>query len=706
MFIMENEVINSPIEKLPNTSPLTIRRLKFLEIKTYFDLLNYFPFRYEDYSLISSINRIQPAETVTIKGKITEAKFQISKRGLRIQNFKIADETGMMQLIFYNQPYLMRLLKKGLSISVAGEVKLFGQKMVMEPKIYEIANRDHLIHTGRLVPVYPEIRGLSSRTIREKIFYLLYHFDYDRIQSCLEEFLPTKITIYNNLIDELSAYQNIHFPKSKELAQKARERLAFDELFLIQLSSQLVKKEWKKEKVGNRFTAGSGHDRYLQDFVENLPFKLTRAQKRVWGEIRSDILKTTPMNRFLQGEVGSGKTVVAALACYLTYLNGYQSLLMAPTQILAQQHYHTITNLFKKSEIINPKITLITSSQKISSFQFPTSKPASSFQHLVSSFDIIIGTHALIAKKRSFEKVGLVIVDEQHRFGVAQRAALKNQGINPHLLTMTATPIPRTIALTLYGELDLSLIDEMPVGRLPVKTFFVSKSKRHACYQWIKSQLSSFKSQVFIVCPLIDESQSETMKSVKAAKKEFQTLKKIFSEFRLGLLHGQLKSKDKEQIMIDFKNHLFDILVTTPVVEVGVDIENATIMIIEGAERFGLAQLHQLRGRVGRGKKQSYCFLFTESEELKNRQRLDFFVKNQDGQRLAEKDLEIRGPGNIYGTKQHGYLNLKIASLTDFQLINKTRSAVDYFLSHYKTDQCKLLNQRIKNYQVNTVANN
>ncbi|PJC33491.1 DNA helicase RecG [Candidatus Roizmanbacteria bacterium CG_4_9_14_0_2_um_filter_35_15] len=699
-----------PIENLPNTSFITIRKFKSLGINTYFDLLNYFPYRYENYSLISPVNKLQEGEIVTVIGHIVETKQQITRRGFRLQFFKLADDTGVVELTFYNQSYLLTILKKGMKVAIAGQVKKFGRKLTIEPKEYEIVN-SHLIHTGRLVPIYPEKRGLSSRTIREKMYFIL---DTLRV-SGFEEIFPKEIISYNNLIDEQTAYQKIHFPENLKTAEKAKQRLAFNELFLIQLSSQLVKKEWKKEKVGNKFMLNKMNVQLIDRFKDSLPFKLTNAQKRVWDEIRSDLLKTVPMNRFLQGEVGSGKTVIAALACYLAHLNGYQSLFMAPTEILAQQHYNTITSLFKKfqirnskseinpkSQILNPKTALITGSQKISNLQLPSAKPASSFQQPISNFDIIIGTHALISKKRNFNRVGLVIIDEQHRFGVAQRAELKNKGLNPHLLTMTATPIPRTVALTLYGELDLSIIDEMPVGRLAVKTFFVPKAKRQSCYQWIKSQIS----QVFIVCPLIEESEIETMKSVKAAKIEFENLKKIFSVFKLGLLHGKMKSKEKNAIMTAFKNRSLDILVTTPVVEVGVDVPNATIMLIEAAERFGLAQLHQLRGRVGRSNRQSYCFLFSEKEDLGILGRLRFFAKTNDGNKLAEEDLKIRGPGNIYGIKQHGYLDLKIASLSDYPLIEKTKKAVEYFEKHYDINQFKLLKERVEKYRRGNIAQN
>ena len=339
-----------PIENLPNTSFITIRKFKSLGINTYFDLLNYFPYRYENYSLISPVNKLQEGEIVTVIGHIVETKQQITRRGFRLQFFKLADDTGVVELTFYNQSYLLTILKKGMKVAIAGQVKKFGRKLTIEPKEYEIVN-SHLIHTGRLVPIYPEKRGLSSRTIREKMYFIL---DTLRV-SGFEEIFPKEIISYNNLIDEQTAYQKIHFPENLKTAEKAKQRLAFNELFLIQLSSQLVKKEWKKEKVGNKFMLNKMNVQLIDRFKDSLPFKLTNAQKRVWDEIRSDLLKTVPMNRFLQGEVGSGKTVIAALACYLAHLNGYQSLFMAPTEILAQQHYNTITSLFKKFQIRNPK---------------------------------------------------------------------------------------------------------------------------------------------------------------------------------------------------------------------------------------------------------------------------------------------------------------------------------------------------------------
>lgn len=673
--------LSEPISSLPNTSTVTIKKLNSLGVDNYFDLLNYFPFRYENYSIISKINNAQPGETVTVVGKVIDAKYQITKTGLRIQVFKLEDSSGKIEISFYNQPYLLRLIKVGMTLSVSGTVERFGNKVVIKPKEYEIG--PPLKHTGRLVPIYSEKRGLSSKTIRDKIYHLLNSVLLTIKNNSLE-FLPKKIISFNGLIDEVSAYRQIHFPNSKENIAKARERLSFDELFTIQLSSLLIKKSWEKEVVGYRFKLNKKYQNLINAFISHLPFKLTQAQIRSWNEILKDLQKKVPMNRFLQGEVGSGKTVVAALSCYFSFLNGYQSLFMAPTEILAQQHYQSLTKLFKN---LNLKISLVTS--EIKKYQ---------------DADIYVGTHALITKKIKINKIGIIIIDEQHRFGVSQRAQLKNKGLNPHLLTMTATPIPRTVALTLYGELDISIIDEMPIGRLPIKTFLVPKNKRLNCYEWIKKQIVKNKSQVFIVCPLIEESETETMKSVKAAKNEFDSLKKTFTNFKLNLLHGKMKSQEKGKVMDEFKNQRFNILVSTPVVEVGVDIPQATIMIVEGADRFGLAQLHQLRGRVGRNDKQSYCFLFTEKDGQEIIKRLTLFSKTSDGNKLAEEDLKTRGPGDIFGTKQHGFINLKIATLSDYLLIDKTKKAVQYFNSHFSLEGYLLLKKRIEKYKVDEVA--
>lgn len=686
--------INIPIDSLPKTSTITIRRLKSLDIQTYWDLLNYFPSRYEDYSLISEIVKLQLGENVTIIGTIIDSKYQIARTGLKIQKFIIQDDSGKIAVQWYNQPYLLSYLKRGMRVSVTGVVKQIGRQLQLFPKEYErlISNDlSQLKHTGRIIPIYPEKRGLSSKTIREKIWMILSLLV---TKERIPEYLPQPILDYNHLCEEHKAYMNIHFPENIQINEQARNRLAFDELFTIQLANQLTRKEWEKENAANPFSVDK-YSKNIQQFIDILPFSLTNAQKKVFQEIIADLKKTKPMNRFLQGEVGSGKTVVATLACYLSFLNGYQSLIMAPTEILAMQHYEILTQLFDNHKIsVKPAIKLFTGSSKLT---------AKEMLHT----DIIIGTHALIQTKTVFNKVGLVVVDEQHRFGVAQRAELKNKGINPHLLTMTATPIPRTVMLTLYGELDLSFINEMPKGRLSIKTYYIPMEKRYSCYEWIKKQISSFHIQVFIICPLIEESAVESLKSVKAANKEYENLKlNIFNAYKVGLVHGKLKSAEKEKVMSDYKKGIYDVLVATPVVEVGIDIPNASVMIIEGAERFGLAQLHQLRGRIGRGTQQSYCYLFTEKKDIEVIKRLSFFSKTNDGNLLAEKDLVIRGPGNIYGKEQHGYMNLKIASLSDFPMIEKTKNAAVYFLNHLNIAHYPNMEKRIKKYNSVQIAKN
>lgn len=676
-------IVDKSIEQLPGTSLRTIRKLKTLAVSTFFDLLNYFPFRFDNFSLIAKIASVQPGEKLTVFGQVVNFKNEYTKRRLIIQRVSLADETGIIEAVWYNQPYLYQIFKKGSRLALSGEIKTYGGKIIIEPAEYEVVKDQYLkIHTGRLVPYYPEKKGLSSRLIREKIFLIINLLKEENEE--IKEFLPEEIVNFNQLIRENQAYIQIHFPKDKKELNEAKKRLAFDELFLLLLSHELIKKNWQKEKTKNSFKVDGEILAKTNEFINRLPFSLTNAQKRAVAEIIADFKKSYSMNRFLYGDVGSGKTVVASIAAYLSYLNGYQTLFMAPTEILAQQHYRTLKRLFDQKLMIS----LLTGSIKPKKDELKKS-------------DIVLGTHALIQKKANFAKVGLVIIDEQHRFGVKQRAMLRQKGLNPHLLTMSATPIPRTLFLTFYGELDLSIIDEMPKGRLPIKTYVVPPEKRMAGYQWIKEKIKNEGVQVYIICPLIEESDVETLSSVKAAKKEYQSLsKEIFPEFRLGLLHGRMKAKEKDEVMNRFKQKEIDILVTTSVIEVGIDVPNANIILIEGADHFGLAQLHQLRGRVGRSSQQAYCFLFTEKNEPGIFARLNFFAKNLDGLALAEYDLKHRGPGEVFGLRQHGFINLKIAQLTDFKLIDQTKKAVSYLFDRYSDlNQFNDLNCRLKDFE-------
>lgn len=684
-------MLNSPIEALPGTSVLTIKRLKTAGINTFWDLLNYFPFRHEDRTATTPIFSLQEGDHVTVRGTVMDVKNEFTRRGMKIQKVNLKDETGTVTLTWFNQYYIVTTLKPGMEIAAWGEVKKSGNTMTMTPQEFEILDARHkeTIHMFRLVPVYPAKKGLSSKTIREKVWYVVGLL---RESAEETEYMPEDIVKEHELMAENDAYLNIHFPPDKETLKRAQVRLAFDELFIIHLATALVKREWAKEKVGHRFDMES-HREAMGNFMKRLPFELTAAQQKVTNDILRDLQKQTPMNRFLQGDVGSGKTVVAAVAAYLSQLNGFQTLVMAPTEILAQQHYMTLNKLFTEKKI---RVALQTSSHKTFN---PKKKEES------KDYDIIVGTHALLNQSLDFKNVGLVIIDEQHRFGVRQRALLKDKGINPHLLTMTATPIPRTVALTLFGELDISVIDEMPKNRLPIKSYVVPTAKRYAGYEWITKQVKEHGDQVYIICPLIEESEIESMKSVRAAVKEFEHLQKnVFPSLKLGLLHGKMKSDEKHEVMRKFKEKEFDILVSTSVVEVGIDVPNATIIMIEGAERFGMAQLHQLRGRVGRGDKQSYCYLYATFATQESSKRLQFFAEHNKGIDIAEYDLQLRGTGDMYGTRQSGTSDLAIANLSDLPMIEKTKHVADSFIADHNIDEYPALKKRIADRNITEIA--
>ncbi len=628
-------------------------RLENLGITTLEDFLWHLPSRYEDYSVVSKIADAQVGETVTVQGTVMDIKNQYLSRGRikSMQKVLITDNTGTMQLTWYNQPYLTKNITNSTTISASGQVRQSGRFLTMTAPTYEIfyTAATSSIHTARLIPIYPETHGVTSKWLRRQIYNLL-----EQYKDELVEYLPEELLNQNHFMTIPEALQTIHFPANLEIAEKARARLAFDEFFLMQLSVLKRKQTWKTKQTTVPYAIDK-HRKEIDTVVASLPFQLTGAQTRAIDDILTDFAKDKPMNRLVQGDVGSGKTVIAAIAMYAAHLSDYQSVLMAPTQILANQHYKSIKQLL---EPFGVGVELVTGTSK--------------FSALSSPFSILIGTHAVLSEKVTFEKLGLVIIDEQQRFGVEQRGIIKQKGKNPHLLTMTATPIPRTVALTMYGDLDLSYLNEMPKGRKKVITWVVPPEKRDGAYGWIRKQIQETDSQVFIVCPFIEP--SESMSTVKAVKHEYERLQKeIFPDIKVGLLHGKLKAKEKDDVLLAFKEKKFDILVATPVVEVGIDIPNATIIMIEGSERFGLAGLHQLRGRVGRGDKQSYCLLFTDSKSALNSQRLKGMETIYSGAELAELDLKLRGPGNLYGTAQHGIPKLKVASFSDAELIQKAR---------------------------------
>lgn len=688
--------LKTPLRELSRMFSAYDKRLEKLGIVSVQDLLYHIPFRYEDYSLLSTIARAQPGEIITIQGVVTEITNAYTRSFKTIQKAIVQDATGSVEAIWFNQPYLTKVIRSGDRLSLSGRVGLFSHGRVLESPEYEIPGNGETIHTGRLVPIYPETKGVSSKWLRRQIYMLL-----KKVRPLLTDYLPQSLMIDQSLPPLHDALKHVHFPLSLEDARAARDRLAFDELFLLHLSGMTKKQEWEQHLKSHPFAIAPYRTK-IQAFWDSLPFSLTAAQKQAVREIFHDLAGKKPMNRLLEGDVGSGKTVVSAIAMYLAYLNGFQSVLMTPTEILAQQHFTTINNLLSPCGL---KIGLATGSKKIGIRNEESGiknkkKPNSKFQ-IRNSFNVLVGTHAVLSKRINFARLGLVVIDEQQRFGVKQRGIIRQKGKNPHLLTMTATPIPRTVALTLYGDLDLSYLGEMPKGRKNIKTWLVPSEKRKSAYRWIEREIQATNSQAFIICPFIEE--SESLKTVKAATKEFELLTNaIFPNLKLGLLHGRLKTKEKDQILQEFRDRNLHILAATPVVEVGIDIPNATIIVIEAAERFGLAQLHQLRGRVGRGDKQSFCLLFTEAKNTQTVQRLKAMEVMRTGAELAELDLKLRGPGDMFGTMQHGIKQMKIASFSDFLLIKKSREEAGKVFTHM--NEHPLLVKEVQNVSIREIS--
>ncbi len=643
-------IISTPVSQVSRILKTAAPKLAKLHIHTVEDLLNHLPSRYQDFSLISPIGNVQEGETVTVRGKVIEIKNQYLPRRLTLQKATVEDETGQIYISWFNQPYIVKNLPVGSQVSLAGTVTLFGSKKQLQSPEYEkYEEGEETYHTGKLIPVYPTTQGLSSKLLRKQIALLLPEV------SQIPDFIPENILASYKLTPMSETLSHIHFPTNYDAAEEGRKRLAFNEVFLFYLAGLKRREMWEKSGEGLKLEVDK-HQKEYEKVLQSLPFTLTASQLQSLEHIKTDISSGKAMNRLLQGDVGSGKTIVAGLSAYLAIKNGFQVLLLAPTQILATQHYNTLLNILSPFGIT---ISLNTSNSK---------------ETRSDKADIYIGTHALLHHKLNLDQLGLVIIDEQQRFGVKQRSALKDKGQNPHLLTMTATPIPRTIALTIYGDLDVSYLSDMPKGRKIIKTWLVPNEKREAGYTWIEKEIKENTSQVFIICPFIEE--SENLTTVKAATKEFERLKKdVFPHLKLALLHGKQKAAEKDEILKDFKEKKYDILVATPVVEVGIDIPNATIMVIEAAERFGLSQLHQLRGRVGRGEKQSYCLLFTEATNEKTKERLASLEHIHNGSELAELDLKLRGVGDIYGTAQHGSVSFRYTNLTDTETIQHAQLA-------------------------------
>lgn len=628
-----------------------ISKLASMGIRTFGDLLLYFPRTYRDEQEFTKINEMSTAEVNVVQGRV-KSIFNIRTRtGKIITKAVVADETGAVNVMWFNQKHLKDMFFKGSEIILTGKLKLDGGKPMLASPKYERLS-ETLLHTGRIVPVYPESEEITSKWLREKIFKILPYVKF------FDEYLPEWILQKEGLMGLQDAIYHVHFAEDVEHLKKARERLAFDELFILQFLVLRRKKRWQQKfSMQDRELANAD----IEPFLKALSFELTGAQKRVIDEILADMQKDRPMLRLVQGDVGAGKTVLAAAAIYAARCAGLQTALMAPTEILAKQHYKGLLKLLSNFDF---NIQLLTGSVS------EHDRDDILRQMATGTCDLVIGTHALIQEDVNFANLGLAVVDEQHRFGVRQRDMLKVHG-TPHMLSLSATPIPRTLALTIYGDQDISILDELPPGRQKIITRVVPEKKRKDANFWVSDQIAKGR-QVFVICPLVEESE---LIEVKAATEEYKRLSEdVFPQHKLALLHGRMKSEEKEAVMKKFGAGEVDILVSTSVVEVGIDVPNATIMIIEGAERFGLAQLHQFRGRVGRGKHQSYCFLFTDSTGEEALQRLQSMVKYHSGFDLAELDLTMRGPGEVYGVKQSGIPILKFANLNDGKFLQRVRS--------------------------------
>ncbi len=673
----------SPLEKVKGVGEKTSEQLAVAGLHTVNDLIEFFPRTHEDFTDVVAIVDIHPGKA-TIRARCEKVATRPVRRGLRITTATLADSTGKLQAVWFNQPYRETQLKGGDEFFFSGEFEFNYNKYQLTNPTAEKVGDVAPVQTERLLPVYRAVKGLKSVVVRKILAELR------PLMSFLPETLPAEIIKKEHLRSRADAILGMHFPKTKDDIEKSRERLAFEELFQLLLASQLNRQENMK-LTGWHIPFDQ---LVVKNFVGQLPFELTGAQRRAAWEIIQDFERKTPMNRLLQGDVGSGKTVVAGLAARQAAHAGFQSAIMAPTEILASQHAETLANLLTP---LGVTVGLLTGSVK------GAARKTLYAQIADGSVDVVVGTHALIQTTVTFHKLGFVVIDEQHRFGVAQRQALLSKSEHlPHLLAMTATPIPRSLALTVYGELDVSILNELPKGRKPIKTKLWSPNSRDQLYTLIDAELAAGR-QAYVICSLIDENPDNDVKSVQAEYKKLQN--SIFKHRRIGLLHGKLKPDEKDTVMARFAAGELDILVSTTVVEVGVDVPNATVIAIENADRFGLSQLHQLRGRVGRSSHQSYCYLIM-SDSSKPSQRLKEIEKSNDGFYLAEVDLKLRGPGEIYGRAQHGALNLQIATLADTKLIARAQQQARWFVAQGNDLlQYNQLAAQVEHYQRLTTLN-
>jgi ATP-dependent DNA helicase RecG len=674
-IIASGQSLDASITTIKGISTSFAAKFGKLGVKTIRDLLYLFPSRHLDYSRMKTVSQLREGQEETIVANVWEAKITMPG-GRRSTEVIVGDETGNVRAMWFNNPWLAKTLVPNMKIVLSGKVRLFNGRFVFESPEWEPMEEGDLTHTGRLVPVYPLTEGLHQRQTRKMIKGIV-----DLWSDRVPDFLPSDVKEHCQLISLPQAIAQAHYPDSTDLKDKARIRLAFDELFLLQLGVLSKKRDWQESQPGTPIRIDQ---KLLHNFLHSLPFKLTIAQQKVLQEILGNMQKPQAMSRLLQGEVGSGKTVVATAALLMAIADGYQTALMAPTEILAEQHFATIYKLLSTAGQLQEERDHLYSYSGILSKPLTitlligamTAKNKREIHQMIvnGEIDMVIGTHAIIQKEVEFKKLGFVVVDEQHRFGVAQRSTLRQKGTNPHVLAMTATPIPRTLALTIYGDLDLSVIDELPPGRQLIKTKWLWPNQRESAYNFIRKQVAGGH-QAFIICPLIEE--SETIQA-RAAVAEYEYLsQEVFPNLRLGLLHGRMASRDKEKAMQQFHDKELDILVSTPVIEVGIDVPNATVMMVESADRFGLSQLHQFRGRVGRGPAQSYCILLSQNPSEVGLERLSVIETVHNGFRLAEEDLRLRGPGEFFGTRQSGLPDLRMAKLSDVALLELARKEAE-----------------------------
>ncbi|MDD4939605.1 MAG: ATP-dependent DNA helicase RecG [Candidatus Omnitrophica bacterium] len=652
-----------PVRYLKGVGPKRASAFEKIGVNTVEDLLYYFPKRYEDRRDPIFISGLKTDKAYTVKAEVLSfaQRRSFQRRGFQVTEITVRDSTGKLCCVWFNQPYLKEYFKAGTNLILHGKPEEYAGRLQMNSPEFEIvSDEDEPLNIGRLVPVYSCPNGMTQRYLRRIIKKAQ-----DGYLSKIDDFLPFDIRSRENLFNRAKSLINIHFPASQQDQEEAYRRLSFEEFFIFELPLAL-------RKLRRREKAGIAHnvERELADnFIEKLPFELTRGQQKVIAEIRADMAKPAAMQRLLQGDVGSGKTVVAVAACLTAVQGGYQAAFMVPTEVLARQHYEKIRSQLSGAgcqggEI---KIGLLTGSAK----DKERKKIIKEIE--AGRTQIVIGTHALLEESVKFKKLGLIVIDEQHKFGVGQRSLLPEKGSNPDVLIMTATPIPRTLAITLYGDLDVSVINELPPGRIPVKTVHFSKEGKRRAYELARNQILA-GSQAYIVYPVIEESYAL---DIEGAKKMYEELRSgEFRDFRLALIHGRMKQAEQDEIMRDFKKGELDLLVSTTVLEVGIDVPNATCMIVEDAERFGLSQLHQLRGRVGRSSKESFCLLISNASSARSRARFEAMIKYNDGFCIAEEDLKIRGPGEFFGQRQSGLSELRIADpLRQMRLLKRAREA-------------------------------